>query len=50
MESELELKKTSGGKEVGREEEVGKEPVSVGESEDGSGVSGKSVSMGPWER
>lgn len=50
VESELELKKTSVGKEVGMEDEGGKEPLSVGESEEGKVVSGKSVSMSPWDR
>lgn len=51
MESELELIKMSGGKEAGRvEEEGGKEPPSVGESEVGKVVSGKSVFTRPWEQ
>lgn len=50
MESELELKETSGGKVVGREVEGGKEPLSVGDSEVGKVVSGKSGSVGPWEK
>lgn len=46
-EAELELNKSSGGREVGRKEEVGEEPLSVGESEEGKAASGKSASMRP---